>query len=872
MLESVVQQMAGDSLASRMDAYNTLANALKAYRNTPDRKALLDKLDLLCQFIRRDITKKPGDGEMDPKESNLTTQALSLISTFLWEPEISKALKDDFRQFVVDQSIDALTNCTTKTHLNHYMHILAAQNFSSKIMTTDRGNRILNDLQEIDVRVTGHGILCQRLLIYQRLIGQVRPIMVGALGEWTEHLFEGLFSSHKDVRLKAISVGLDAARTLGTSVMVSLAFRDILATPSKDGKALVMDMQERLLKMLAAKDGAQYIPQIWSIVVVFLRSFSPSFSDWAYFKAWMAVIQKCLNCSDSQIRLQAYTAWNRFIYTMSCSTRRGATVQRMLAVPVTSQYLKSASWQRPVRQAIPSTYCTLLYYFLEPKSTHAQLSTHWAEYVVAPMESTFTSTVGASFASEVLANLLGTATQKPWTKERVFESRAIEPSELPALDCRWVRARSQAVLRALEPLLKNSDWKSGEAAEAPVGIAWKNFTRSLGEASSKEIKASKEATQAIGNVLSLFNRLWEQGPASLGAKDSETFFGRFQYLTQCLFGSLGIIPFSDTVLTKTLDGFAVQATPSSSSSGGNESKAPLQFLFRIITSKSVEGRATPTYRQLVKSLIEETVKSKTSRGHRLEQFRQVFDDLAKPASSPDASACLAIFWSAICALAIDLLNFPLAESTSSNESIDTFLSHARDFVNVVKLLGHGIAQQGDVEEWSTLLSTAAAAFRREGGRESLSNTIVEPLAKQLSSPNATEYATALIKVVSHEAGNHTLAAETASMIRLGPKPRLATTSTEHFIAMVNYHLLQTHAIILQGSGPVAIPLIEASTTLLQSASAASAAPLLRSLQPGISCWLEDKQRQIPATGKFVPEVASAVSNGAADNNRPANDS
>ena len=65
MLESIIQQLAGEDRSSRIDAYLTLSGVLKASDNVPDPKALKDKISLLTQFIQRDISARNSSGALD---------------------------------------------------------------------------------------------------------------------------------------------------------------------------------------------------------------------------------------------------------------------------------------------------------------------------------------------------------------------------------------------------------------------------------------------------------------------------------------------------------------------------------------------------------------------------------------------------------------------------------------------------------------------------------------------------------------------------------------------------------------------------------------------------------------------------------------
>lgn len=76
LLESITQQLAGESVSSRLDAYMQFFGALRAYDGLPGGQEIADKLGLITQFIQRDVTRDLGTG--GPSDTNLVTQALKL--------------------------------------------------------------------------------------------------------------------------------------------------------------------------------------------------------------------------------------------------------------------------------------------------------------------------------------------------------------------------------------------------------------------------------------------------------------------------------------------------------------------------------------------------------------------------------------------------------------------------------------------------------------------------------------------------------------------------------------------------------------------------------------------------------------------------
>ena len=106
LLESVVQQLAGESISSRLDAYMNLFNALRTYDSLPGGKEIGEKLGLITDFIQRDVTRDLVHGT--PMDTTLANQALKLSAAFIWQQDISSQLPEDFKAFLVEHAITSL--------------------------------------------------------------------------------------------------------------------------------------------------------------------------------------------------------------------------------------------------------------------------------------------------------------------------------------------------------------------------------------------------------------------------------------------------------------------------------------------------------------------------------------------------------------------------------------------------------------------------------------------------------------------------------------------------------------------------------------------------------------------------------------------
>jgi len=734
LLESVIQQLAGNSITSRLDAYMQFFGALRTYDGLPAGKDIADKLGLITYFIQRDVSRNLVDGA--PLDTNLTNQALKLCAAFVWHADISTQLSEDFKVFLVEHSITCLQDAKVpKSVLTHYMSILSTQNFSSRIMTGSRITRILTVLQDLSKHVSGKAIALHRLSIYQRLLTQSKPTFLSHSALWVEHLISGLLHHIKDTRSKAIALGFQISMAAGPSPAISKNIRDLFDRPIESDRKLGNEIRERMSRMIGSLDSGIHVPQIWSIIVLLLRSKKWNLDQWEHFKEWVLVLQKCFNCSEPAIKAQAIVGWNRFVYAVNPHESTGRSLLKMLGKPVLSQFERKKSDKpgSPPSQLALASYYNLLYYAFRPSSPFNYLDLIWEEYVAIPSACTFSTVPALSdSASRVLANLLWSQQAKVWTENRINDTNKMEAEELPSVDPRWVRSRISSVLKVFESLFKLSVWDDDALERSNVASAWNCLASALSFASSKEITPSGESMQAVASVLGLLHRLWVAGPSSLNAigdRSADIFFDRFRFLSTTIILSLGGIPFTEKLLEKTADGtYQTASAPTHRNSGpGTHMDSPILHLLRIVRSTTMAVAPTPSYSRLVEQTIAASCNGKVSRGSRLELLQQCASLVSKESAPTSLQSPLSVeVWKSSARAAVDALqSFPIESARERDGSV------SRDYDHVRKMLASGLPFISAFQEWSHLLDAFVRVIRTEKGDRLLATLIVEPLAECL---------------------------------------------------------------------------------------------------------------------------------------------
>ncbi|KAL3473570.1 Rap1-interacting factor 1 N terminal-domain-containing protein [Aspergillus californicus] len=736
LLESVTQQLAGESTSSRVDAYMQFFGALRAYEKLPTEEEIVRKLGLITTFIQRDISRDLARG--GPLDTNLVIQALKLSVVLVWHPQISAQLPDDFKLFLIEHSVSRLEDGKLpKSVMTHYLSVLSTQRFQAKIITPSRVTRILTMLHALTDRVKGNSVVSQRLMIYDRIFELSKSAFVSHSALWMDHLISGLLHQIGDVRLKAMELGFHTYTSSGANPTLSKTLRDIFDRPLPNKRKMVSEICERMSRMMANPETGEHVPQIWGTITLLLRSKRFSIDQWQHFKEWVLVLQKCFNCSDSDIKSKAIYNWNRFVLVVNISETTSRSLLKMLSKPLLSQFERKKHDKQGSQpsQLVLSSYYNLLYYAFRPDASYRQLDIVWEEYIALPSAKIFASMPSLSDRlAHALSNMLWSSHPlKAWSDNRVNEPKRIVAEELPPLDCRWVRSRIPAILKVFEDILKSSVWEP-EMEKSNIAVAWVNLSHALAFAASKEITPSQESMQAVAHVLGLLQRAWNAGPPSLNAVteiSKDIFFDRFRFLSTTMVIALGSIPFTEKLLLKTADStYQASNTPTRRHlKAANNPDSPILHLLRLISDVSEISGPTSSYSRLINDTVSAACHGRTARGPRLDILRQCAD--LYPSGHEfhfGVNDFAQIVWKSTAQLSADCLRSYPIESARERDGNAT-----RDYENVVKLLSTGMQFSGIFAVWDQLIDAFIRVLRAERGDNAVATILLEPLAASMLS-------------------------------------------------------------------------------------------------------------------------------------------
>ncbi|KAI9841331.1 MAG: hypothetical protein M1837_000764 [Sclerophora amabilis] len=865
MLESLVQQLAGQVRSSRIDAYVTFASTLKAYDDVPDPQAIKEKIDLLVQFIRRDMSATmPESGALD---TLLATHALKLLAIFVWTPEISRHFPEDFKGFVLDHAIASIGDVETpKALVNHYMHILGLQKFGQKAMTIDRANRLLSTLVGIEGHVKGNGIIAERLVVYQKILGQARPIMIVRAGEWLNHLFSGLLSTIKEIRSRAITFGIQAGLDIGGVGQVSRNVKEVFKRQTPQG-LFAEYIEKRLITMVARKEDGPHAAQIWSVVILFLRSRPHQLEHWEHMKPWLLIIQKCFNSGDVAIKFQANIAWNRLIFAINPNENTSLMMVRMLKQPIIGQLERKVADKssKPSRKIAISSLCSLLYYSLRPSATAPQLDLYWEEYVNGIVgRCLLQNAAEADLGCQILASFFDGSCSKGWSENRANEVGAIKPEELPRIDVKWVRCNTKVIIDTISVALSKNVWNSELTGATPIERLWEGFTKSIAEAGNKEIKVSTELMEAVAQILNLLQRSWRTGATALGVSTSDSgsqFLDRFGFLLSSALKNLGPLCFTSSIPLQYEEGIFEVAKVTTHNGPRDVSKSanvPAVRIFQLLSENPQGIVMDETFEDTVKNFLQRCCSSRSPSALQ----NELLHDCALAIRHTRT-----LFSSRLWQISANLI-LPITSATERVTPSRNGGKVDQDCRLLLEVLTCGCSSndQQHLLTWASLLQSVVDLVRRISGENAVATAVVEPLAATLrvnvshADPvSSLAYVTYLLR--------HTVFPRISPPTQAGPKKMwkdpiidqgAANSGDFSKLGHLTGNILESCYSVFPRLDTDCFELLSLLDGLISRCPKPLLTNLLKRIQLGLGFWTEDSKHKLSGKTEIVVQARQGV--------------
>ncbi|KAL8695435.1 MAG: hypothetical protein Q9218_000013 [Villophora microphyllina] len=846
MLRSVTQHLTRASRISRLDTYRTLLGCLGAYEEVLDTQMVADSLAAFLEFIRRDICAKLR--ETDAPDIELITAALKVLSTILYIQDLVDATSDQFCTFVAEQAISAMgSSQLPKIVIDHHMHLLARQKLPSKIINAERATRMLNALNGLEHRLKGNRVIGLKLMIYQRLLAQARSSMVPRAEEWLEFLLSSMASSIKDIRSRAIAFGIDAALALGTTSTVSQACLDLLHGETPSGSKVIDFLGDRLLEILVVKDEGVHVPQIWSVIILFLRSRRRQLERWEHLKGWLSIMERSFNSSDPKIKLQANLAWSRLVAALNLDVSTSPSLLKVLRQPIASQLERKGSDKhlRHAKQLARSTYCTVLYYAFRPGASPEQLDLYWDSFV-SPVLTIKPSATASDhdFACEVLGAILSASQPRLWNQDRAYQLSSIKAHELPCLDPKWVRMRISKVADLVENLLSHTNFARVEdAQQLPFHKTWQSFAKALGDASSKEVKVSIETLTTIAHVISMLN------------KHTLRRLEQYMILLNEIVTKVGFRPFTEKRLLRASSGrtFEVAETPSSRSSHPRGSlNSPVMYVMDALVNDRQASASQATYRDAIQSMLTIALRTANSRRTQLAVLQEMVTDVLSTSSSESDNRLH--FWQGVATQTQRALCLPQSKLQDS----DSPLRPDQDYKEVVKVLELGIREfHVDLfPGWKDLSDAVISRIREETSESCVALAYTEPLCRAICSHDekgSAQYSNTALRCASHllncarwPRSREDLERARKLLWGIGPinQRPVSFDPFDHLYTLVGKVLASTYSNFQPGSLGATAELLSSVGSFLASCPQPLKAICLKKIQAVIAVWIEDAKAVI----------------------------
>lgn len=730
MLQSVLRQLESTSRDARRDAYLALNGALKAYEGVPEPRAIVEKIKPLMQFITRDMAWKDTTGRLD---SNVVTQALTLTCALMYNPYTAEALDDDFRSFLVDRSIFVIEQVDMpKAILKSHMFLLCQQRFPTGVMTTARAEKLISALQTVEDRCSGNSVYSARMVIYNRMMEQAPGTMLTRMRDWIEHVFHGVLSTSKDLRTRAIETCTAAALILGHHQHATKILCEICEKEVEGAESYGDYLNLRLMQMTGDKEAAEYVPQIWSAVIMFFRCKRKPVEKWPKFRTWLFTIQKSLNSGDLAVKHQANIAWNRLVFSVMPDSTTTETMRLMLKVPIVNALEKKGNdkHSHQLRQFALDSYCNLLHYALRPELSHEDLDMAWDMYVTPVLTlMAKSSSRGQLNACRILHGLLEkSGGNGNWNVNAVNEPEAIKPEELPRLDPRWLRSRLGRVTGVLEPMAIAGMQRSSKNNEH-IDRSWRLLMQGVAEAGSQEVKTSNELREAIAQLTNFFRRIWSAPVDPSLDVDSSFWFSRYQSMLQLTIKTIGAGHFIEDMLHKTLtDDVEAAPTPSHRPSKHHSpTYSPFVFLFALYYQPPPSLQVNNNYRESAALLLRLLSSAKGSACGVLALLHRGVQFASQSDCVKEASEVAGLVWIAVADLALGVLQKQSSKSPYHDTNVMGIALRS-----ALNILIHGLAQARSsstcMDKLTELYLAVCKSARHHAGDGGVVMGVMEPLS------------------------------------------------------------------------------------------------------------------------------------------------
>lgn len=872
MLQSVLSQLASQSVSNRLDAYMSLNGALQAYSDVPEPAALVKNMALLTQFLARDIAWKNDDGRLN---TNIVFQALKLTNALIFNDSVSAALDYDFRCFLIDRSITVMESSDIpKQVMKAHIHLLAQQKLQSSAMTPQRADRLLSTLQTIEQRYSGNSVISTRLIIYQRLLDQAPSLMLARARDWLEQTFHCMLSSINDIRGRAIDTCTKGGIKIGTQPHATKAICDLLETETEEGQSYYDYFNAKLMEMFDTKELGPCVPRICSALVLYFRNRRRPLEKWARFRSWLSIMQKCMNSSDISIRYEATLAWNKMVYSTTFDDSPSLAIMKMSKTPMRSGIERRGAdnFSRQIRQYTLDCYFNLLHYAFRPTLPAEQLATTWdtlVDPVLGPMIAG--SSKGRKMACQILHGLCS-SNGGVWNANAALMTTPIKPEDLPRLEPRWVRSHIAKILKLMQPTVEGSLSLSSEL-NVMLMPAWTAIMQTILEAGAQEVRTSSDLKQAIALLTRFFRQLWASNMEPLPGSAARPWMTNYFSLLDTMIITIGPGHFiEDFLVTSEGDDVEVAPTPSTKRSKQlGALQSPMVILMRpFFLATFTHPGAELDGRVEIRGVLDRFVSSRPTTLARLELLSRTYYALQNSTVEPPNAFDKTLLWETFASSMASVLRSSVSSQEAQLGNLGQCLKYSMEV----------FSSQSSVEPTNSSLSSVTTLYdvmcqaAKDGaGDAAVVIAVVEPAAKAMVACGPSLGLGRRLQLTTHILSKSTWPKNRQSVesarkalwgVGLGPSKSTLFDPFDHLYALVvdvttslYVHLDESASMDLDNGRK----LFPAAIEFLGRAPLSLLLTGLRQTQKGFAAWVSDEERKTAATEEVSQQVRAQRGHG-----------
>ncbi|KAK9365142.1 Rap1-interacting factor 1 N terminal-domain-containing protein [Lipomyces kononenkoae] len=634
MLETMCAALAANDNHTKLDVYLNLNNAFRGLKSYPDSGFLLSKVTALVAYIRRDI-EFPSDS-LEGCESRVTIQALKFFSYIVSLDQVVHLIDTQTVSWILNFSIVAIEDPDIKKNmLLCHLSFLASQRLT-RLFNDELSNRVFDILMRVHSR--SKSIEGQCYQNFSALITMTPAVMLQRASEWVPLVLRASFSESSAMQSKAVlPLRISSRMFLGVKDFSRAVF-DTFNMPAQpdqspevggEGVKTVFEECYCNIEILLKNKHEEHILSLWEAIVVLLiawgRRRDERLDKWSYLNKWLEVFRKCVNSTDVSVRSRAICAWQKLSYawltTPTIAVDSDLSKRRTGILLTIFKFLQD---NRPETvSALTGTYCKMACLIMRPGISTSQISSSefslrqceftWNELVVPVVrDSCLHNPSTFALGATLLHALLGVSSKAiPSRTEPELCFGIVSLSDIPKLNAKWTRARTDLVLETIGKVFDKASTPQDRELAMQV---WSAFLVNIQSITKREVRQSPESMESIASICNYVHAY---------VKRSDMQLGTFKFLMLSIMETFGVTTLAEKPFACDEDGnFIATASPSSktdvNSGQFTESSvnvnSPFVRLWRAyITSVQVSESNMSEYFSTLSSILESALSALSSR-------------------------------------------------------------------------------------------------------------------------------------------------------------------------------------------------------------------------------------------------------------------